>query len=132
MKKFLSTLTLLLAMGSMTSIPSAQATNYDNFNIFEILDADEGPNYSTDLQDNLQGHDSIAIALILRVINVLSLLIGTFAFVVILYSGIMMVTAGGDENRIDRSKGILIQAIFGLVLAFSAYFIVIFVQSFFY
>lgn len=75
---------------------------------------------------------SVAELLILRVINILSLLIGTFAFVVIVIGGFTLVTAGGDETKIDRGKAIINQTIFGVVIAFLSYFIVTFIVSFLY
>lgn len=114
-------------------------TNYDNFDVLNILDVDEdeGASGSTDLNENItdeadKKNTSVAGAVILRAINLLTLLVGTFSFVMILVGGIMFVTAGGEENRIDKAKAILNQAVVGTILAFLAYFMVVFVQSFFY
>ncbi len=71
-------------------------------------------------------------ALILRVINILSLLVGTVAFVVIVIGGFLFMTSAGNDSQVDKAKNIMSQAIFGLVLAFMSYFIVTFVLSFLY
>lgn len=141
MKKFLSTLALVLGLSSFFATP-AFATDYDTFEVFEILEVSDSTSNNSDsasttLSDSLEEEakekgTSIAGAIILRVINILTLLVGTFAFVTIMYGGFMLVTANGEESKIERGKGILLQAIVGLFLAFLAYFIVAFVQSFFY
>lgn len=71
-------------------------------------------------------------AYIVRLINFLSMVIGSFAFVAIVIGGIMMVGSGGQEQPISRGKDIIKYAIMGLVVAFSAFFITSFVQSIFY
>lgn len=146
MKKLFAILALVLSMNFLGATLAFAATTepeseYSNFNVFEVLDVTDSTSDNvdngTDLVKNLQDeaaakNTSVAGALILRAINILSLLVGTFAFLMIMYGGFMMVTAGGDQSMIDRSKNVLTQSIFGLILAFMAYFIVTFVQSFFY
>lgn len=141
MKKFLATAAFVLAACGLLQTPLALADNgYSHFDVSEILDLDAEDNdtaSTTDIYENIQNdaqekNTSVAAAIILRVINVLTLLIGTFAFITIMIGGVMMVTAGGDESKIDRSKGILLQAITGMIVAFLAYFITAFIQSFFY
>lgn len=138
MRKFLAVLALIFCLNSA---PLTLASNYDSFPVFEVLEVtdttSDNVDNSTDLRENLEEeantkNTSIAGAIILRAINILTLLIGTFAFVMIMYGGFMMVTAGGEESQVEKAKGILTQSIFGVVLAFLAYFIVAFVQSFFY
>lgn len=142
MKKIFLTLLVILAAFGLSQSPLALADNgYSGFDVSEILDFDtddaESGGNSTDIFENIvkdadDNNTSIVGAIILRAINLLSLLVGTFTFVTILIGGLMMITANGDENKIDRSKGILVQSILGAVLAFAAYFITAFVQSFFY
>ncbi len=43
-----------------------------------------------------------------------------------------MMSSEGDDNRVQKGKTILTQAIIGLVLAFSSYVLVTFVQSLLY
>lgn len=140
MRKIFVLLVLLFGLSTLF-VPSALATEYDSFNISEILEVSDtdssNEDVSTGLFENIREEaeekgTSVAGAIILRVINILTLLVGTFAFVTIMYGGFLLVTANGEESKIERGKGILIQAIMGLFLAFLAYFIVAFVQSFFY
>ncbi len=146
MKKIFATFALFLSLSALfvpfINAPSVLAkTEYDGFDVEDILNVtdkeSDNEDNSSSLWDNIKKESeakgtSFAGAVILRVINILTLLVGTFAFVTIMYGGYMLVTANGEESKIERGKGILLQAIFGLFLAFLAYFIVAFVQSFFY
>ncbi len=71
-------------------------------------------------------------AIILRAINLMAMLIGTFAFVMLVIGGFMFVSSGGEESRIERAKSIMSQTIVGLVIGMLSYLIVTFVISFFY
>lgn len=136
----LLTLALLLPLLVLANTHFALGAEDDTegFNVFEILTVEEEETgQSEKLTEELvaeaeEAGTSAVGALILRAINILSLLVGTFAFVMILISGFMLATSGGDESQIDRGKAILRQAVFGVVVAFLAYFIVVFVQSFFF
>ena len=155
MKKFLATLlaTLMLVLSiGILSTPVAPLAFADdeveietkikdsaNFDIFEILsvdgetDEDPSEHLSQDILDAAEAENiSPAAALILRVINILILLIGTFAFVMIVIGGFLYSTSAGDESQRDRGTAILTQSALGLVIAFGSYFIVTFIQSFFY
>lgn len=135
MKKILATLLLALSL-TLNPAQLAWADSSDSFNVFEILEVDTGED-TTEFSENIREEagkksTSPAGAIILRAINILSLLVGTFAFILILIGGFMMITAGGDESKVDRAKNLLTQAVTGTFLAFMAYFIVVFIQSFFY
>lgn len=141
MKKFLATAAFVLAACGMLQTPLALADNgYSHFTVEEILDLDTEDNganaettfYETIKDDADEKQISVPAAIILRVINILTLLIGTFAFVTIMIGGFIMISSGGDTGKIDRGKAILTQSILGMVIAFLAYFITAFVQSFFY
>lgn len=71
-------------------------------------------------------------AFIVRFINFLAGIIGSFAFVAIVVGGIIMVTSAGQEAALQKGKDIIKYAIIGIVVAISAYFITTFVQSIFF
>lgn len=148
-----------LAFAGANTDPNAKDTG--NFNVFEILTTgDEVDTNGADgdqscdidcLKDELAkcGTDDECLtiqllieaeeagtspvgALILRAINILTLLIGTFAFVMIVIGGFIFATSGGEETQVDRGKAILTQSLAGLAVAFMSYFIVTFIQTFFY
>ena len=69
---------------------------------------------------------------ILRLVNFLTLMIGSFAFLAIVIGGIMLLTSAGKEQQVTKGKDIIKYAITGLVVALASYFITAFVQSIFY
>lgn len=71
-------------------------------------------------------------ALIIRFVNFLAGIIGSFAFVSIVIGGIVMVTSAGQEAGLQKGKDIIKYAVIGLIVAISAYFITTFVQSIFF
>lgn len=143
-RKLLVSTLLLFSLGLM-SPPITFAADGDTtsgFDVFDVFSVDQSStdnvNGSTTISNTLRDYadentgGNIVIAVIMRAINVLLLLIGTFAFLVIFYSGVLLVTANGDEGKIEKGKNMIVPAIMGLLFAFLSYYITVFVQSFFY
>lgn len=63
------------------------------------------------------------------VINVLSVIVGLVAVIMIIYSGFRYITSGGDSGKIDTAKNTILYAIVGLVIVASAQFIAKFVLA---
>lgn len=72
------------------------------------------------------GTDSL-MTIIGRVINVLLSVLGVIFLILLVYAGAIWMTAGGDGKRVDKAKGILINAVVGLLITMSAYAISVFV-----
>lgn len=53
--------------------------------------------------------------------------VGVIFFLLVVYAGILWMTAAGDPKKVDTAKSILSTAIIGLILIYSAYAIVSFV-----
>jgi Type IV secretion system pilin len=140
LKKILATALLAFGLIFLPIHQTVQAdVGDDDFDVFEILKVDEDSGVgSSTFAENIKEYadkytdGNIVIALMMRVINILLLLIGTFAFLVFFYAGFILVTSNGDEGKIEKGKGMIMPAILGLVFAFLAYYIASFVQSFFY
>jgi hypothetical protein len=75
--------------------------------------------------DNISGKNGI----ILRATELVSIIAGIAAIIVIMIAGIMFVTAGGDSNRISTAKNTIIYSVVGLVVIVLARTIVIFVVT---
>ena len=60
-------------------------------------------------------------------INVLLGLLGIIFLVLTIYAGFLWMTAGGDEKKVAKARGIIITAVIGLVILLSAYAISSFV-----
>ncbi len=71
-------------------------------------------------------------AYIVRFVNFLALLIGSFGILAVIVGGYFLLTAGGREEAITRGKDIIKFAIIGIIVAVSAFWLVAAVQSLFY
>ena len=58
--------------------------------------------------------------------------IGTIFLIMIVYSGIQWMTAGGNEEKVEKSKKRIVNATIGLIVVLSAYIITTFVYNYFY
>jgi hypothetical protein len=61
------------------------------------------------------------------IVDILSLVVGAVAIIVIIYSGLKYVTSAGDTNKVSSAKNALIYALIGLAVAALAQFLVHFV-----
>lgn len=68
-------------------------------------------------------------SLIVRIINILSIVVGLVAVVVIIIGGAKYVTSGGDSGKIGSAKNTVVYAIVGLIIAALAQVIARFVLS---
>ena len=79
-----------------------------------------------------QGTDPvIAICNVLNVIKDIILALGLgIAVIILIVGGIQYMTAGGDAEKAKSAKGLIINAIIGIVIIFAAAFILALVQGF--
>ncbi len=64
------------------------------------------------------------VTLILGLVNWVAWLVALVAVLFGLYSGVLFITAGGDEAKVEKAKNILLYAIVGIVVAILAFSIV--------
>jgi hypothetical protein len=98
-----------------------------SFNVNRYLSA-PGQNLSNVIGE---GKNPVGSYLI-RLINFLSLMIGSVAFLAIIVGGIVLLTSAGNQNMTTKGKDMIKYAIIGLVVALCAYLITAAVQSIFY
>ena len=55
--------------------------------------------------------------------------LGVIAVLIILYGGFIWMTAGGEQDKVDKAKKMIYAGIIGLVIIFAAYAIAMFVMS---
>ena len=65
--------------------------------------------------------------LIKNTINLLSLLVGIIAVIMMIYGGFRYITSGGDSGNVTSAKNTILYAIVGLIIVALAQFIVRFV-----
>lgn len=56
-----------------------------------------------------------------NLVNVFLGILGLILFLLVLYSGFLWMTAGGNTERVDKAKKYLINAVIGLVITVAAY-----------
>jgi hypothetical protein len=69
--------------------------------------------------------------ILLNVLNFLLGIVGVLAIIMLVVGGVMYLTSGGDEGRIETGKKIVIWSIVGITVALSALIIVSQIASFF-
>lgn len=73
----------------------------------------------------LQGDMSVSEKPVMQLaINLLFWFVVIAAVLMIMYSGIRMITSGGDSQKLMSAKKVLLYSVIGLVVASGAYFIV--------
>ncbi len=73
--------------------------------------------------------DSAINNVIAQVINILSMVVGVVAVIMIIIGGFKYITSAGDSSKVGSAKNTILYAIVGLVIVALAQFIVRFVMS---
>lgn len=83
---------------------------------------------SVPLHNPIAGGDNPDINLIIgKAINGVLGIVGSLALVMVIYGGLTWMLAAGNQTRVQKGRDILIWAVVGLVVIFSAYAIVRFI-----
>ena len=56
-----------------------------------------------------------------RIINILLSFLGIIFLVLVLYAGFLWMTAQGDSKKVDQARGMISQAIVGLIIIMASY-----------
>lgn len=76
------------------------------------------------------GGDASAVDnLAVKIVNAMLYLVGAGAVITIIYAGIQYATSGGNSQKIEKAKKVLIYAVVGLVVAIFAYALVNYVLT---
>jgi hypothetical protein len=76
-----------------------------------------------------EGSETSLSDLVRKIINILSVIVGVIAVIMIIIGGLRYITSGGDSGNVSSAKNTIIYAIVGLVIVALAQFIVRFVLS---
>ncbi len=63
------------------------------------------------------------------IIGTILAFIGVLFLILMIYAGLMWMTAGGNEQTVDKSKSLIINAVIGLIIVLAAYAITAFVGN---
>lgn len=122
MKNFklaLTTLGVSLLMFGLTPLPASASTAADKIK--------EGVNTAAG-KDDADKPDSLT-NLIAKIVNILSVLIGTIAVIMLIYGGFRYVTSAGNDAGVQAAKNTILYAIIGLIIVALAQVIVKFVLT---
>lgn len=67
--------------------------------------------------------------LITSIITLIMGFLGIIAVLIMLWGGFIWMTAGGEQDKVDKAKKLIVSGIIGLVIIFAAYAIASFVIS---
>ncbi|MFC1613613.1 pilin [Patescibacteria group bacterium] len=83
-----------------------------------FLDKIVGESYNTYATG--EGEYSL-VDLIAKIVLVFISLLGIFFIILLIYAGYLWMTAGGNEDQVEKSKGMIKHAVIGLVIVLSAF-----------
>lgn len=133
MKKLLILILAAVAFAAM-AIPLALADDnlVPEFNVKTYLKAGEKDKneqemayFDTDAESGI----SPIMEVILKAIDMLVTVIGSVAVLILIIGGILLATASGNEQQIQKGKDAMKYAIIALMVTFLSFIIVTFVQS---
>jgi len=93
----------------------------ENYGLDETAEVGYGGSYSA-----IEGQTDLS-QIIGKIIGAGLAFIGILFFILMIYGGFLWMTAGGNEEKVEKSKKIIIQAIIGLVIVAMAYLVTKFV-----
>jgi len=112
MKKIAKKISILLSLLSFLAIPCLTLANSSPLNALGTVGSAAG--YAS---ANSTSISTIAGTVIAAVLG----LLGVIFVVLIIYAGIIWMTAQGDESKVEKAQTILRNSIIGLIVVFSAY-----------
>lgn len=142
MKNLLIKLVLFIILGLLmnSTILSLTPTFADDtlketkFKVTDILTVEDPTKdkdaNSQEIQEYFKETNPIA-SLIVRIIEFATRIIGSIAVLIMIIAGFMFMLSKGNQQQVDNAKEIFKYAIYGLLVTFLSYIIVIFVQSLF-
>lgn len=118
-------LVFLIALLAGLALPAVAGAQYDPFG-----DACEGQSDATVCQSR-SGDDPIAGrgGVIMRVVRIFSFVVGAATVIMVMFSGMKFITAGGDSTKIATARDTLLYALVGAVVFVFCELIIRFVIS---
>ena len=117
-----------LAVGNLSD-----AFKVDNSSVYGDKDNLDSAAFNMGYNISLSGAQGISTpeGIIAMIIQTILSLVGVIFIILIIYGGFLWMTAGGNDQKIEKAKNILTRAIIGLAVVLLAYAISVFLVSFF-
>lgn len=110
MKRYLLALSLVVVMLS-APLATVRAAEFQPFQE-ACLEAPESEVCQAGSENPVSGEDGV----LLRVVNILSFVVGVAAVLMVMLGGFKYVTSGGDANSVASAKNTILYAIIGIVV----------------
>ena len=122
MKKKLLILSIIIITGQLLTSPTAQAQqpNEDVIKHLQIVAADSNVYSPYTNEDTLLNNVASIIKVVLG-------LLGTIFVILMIYAGILWMTAGGNDEQVKKAQKIIQRAVIGLIIVVLAYAITYFI-----
>ena len=122
MKKKLLILSIVIITGQLLTSPTAQAQqpNEDVIKHLQIVAADSNVYSPYTNEDTLLNNVASIIKVVLG-------LLGTIFVILMIYAGILWMTAGGNDTQVKKAQNIIQRAVIGLIIVVLAYAITYFI-----
>lgn len=126
MKKIITIILFSVFLLGFTSISFAQEETTDNhFGLDDTVSKIEAyQDQTTNTYDNLFVANTVG-----DIIGIILSFVGVIFLILIIYGGISWMFSAGNEQKVEKAKNIIINAVIGLVIVFAAYFITDFIGS---
>jgi hypothetical protein len=121
----IASLLILLSGGLALSPAMAGAASLKGDACNGINQLDNGSNSTTCSSAGGQSIHNIIVA----VLDILSVIVGFIAVIMLVIAGLRFITAGGDSSAVAQARGTIIYALVGLIIVVSAQVIVHFVLN---
>jgi hypothetical protein len=129
MKKIITIIFLSLFVFSVGNLALAQneETNQDSYGLDKT--AGQVDAYKNDVDAKTTYDEAFVAQTVGDVIGIVLSFVGVLFLLLIIYGGISWMFSGGNEQKVQKAQGIIINAVIGLVIVFAAYFITDFIGS---
>ena len=67
--------------------------------------------------------------IVAKIINLILTFLGVIAVILVIYAGILWMTAGGNDDQVGKAKNLMKNAVIGLVIIFAAWALASFVLN---
>jgi nitrogen fixation-related uncharacterized protein len=128
-KKLLSFVVLAtMAFSLATALPVSAQTGIQDVLDDKKLQDIANKSYNANTDGTITGKRALQDIIVLVINSILGLL-GVIFLVLIIYAGFLWMTAGGNDDQVGKAKGLLINAIIGVIIIVAAYAISYFVLN---
>lgn len=118
---------VILALLGVIAFPFVPVTSVsaqvDPFEEVCDTETSNSPICNTDGDNPISGNDGV----ILRVVEILSFVIGVAAVIMLILGGLKYITSGGDSNATASAKNTILYAVIGILVSLIAQAIIVFV-----